>query len=197
MMNGAPIGAVCAFAGQVDPVSADRSDVWNQAGCPSSTPTAGTADPDVPLTHLESQGWMLCDGRYLPVDAYPELFAVLGTLYGEGTNFQQPTFRLPDYRGLFLRGVDAGAGQDPDVKNRKAADGKNATSTGIGSLQCDALQEHTHDYQAVQLATPAQTGSAGAKTASAQATGKPNAPARLSSETRPKNISVNYVIRYR
>lgn len=197
MMSGAPIGAVCAFAGQVDPVNGFASDVWQQTGCPAGTAVAGSLDSDVPLNHLESQGWMLCDGRYLPVTDYPELFAVLGFLYGEGTNFQQPTFRLPDYRGLFLRGVDAGAGQDPDVKERRAANGKNATDTGIGSLQCDAIQEHSHDYQAVQLATPAQTGNAAAKTASGQATTKPNPPARISTETRPKNISVNYVIRYR
>ncbi|NBV15060.1 phage tail protein [Janthinobacterium sp.] len=54
---------------------------------------------------LESQGWMECDGRMLASHLYPELFVVLGYLYG-GADGQ---FGLPDYRGAFLRGEDAGA----------------------------------------------------------------------------------------
>lgn len=79
-----PVGAVVAYAG---PVAA---------------------------TGIEAWGWMLCDGRLLASSQYPELFAVLGHLYG-GAN---DTFQLPDYRGCFLRGRDA--------------DGNAAAGTGLG-----------------------------------------------------------------
>lgn len=41
------------------------------------------------------QGWVLCDGRELPVAAHPTLFAVLGHTYG-GDGHR--TFALPDMR---------------------------------------------------------------------------------------------------
>ncbi|MDN2709786.1 phage tail protein [Janthinobacterium sp. SUN118] len=59
-------------------------------------------------TSIEAWGWMVCDGRLLGVSQYPELFATLGYLYG-GAN---DTFRLPDYRGCFLRGRAAGTDTD-------------------------------------------------------------------------------------
>lgn len=40
--------------------------------------------------------WLSCDGRSLFINDYPDLFKVLGTLYGgDGIN----TFKLPDLRG--------------------------------------------------------------------------------------------------
>jgi len=52
------------------------------------------------------EGWMFCDGRSLNRDAYPELFAALGTTFGGdwGT-----TFNLPDARNRFVRGAPAPA----------------------------------------------------------------------------------------
>jgi microcystin-dependent protein len=41
-------------------------------------------------------GWVLCDGRQLPMSSYDKLFGLLGTTYGgNGTT----TFALPDLRG--------------------------------------------------------------------------------------------------
>jgi microcystin-dependent protein len=42
---------------------------------------------------IEAWGWMLCDGRLLEVEQYPELFAALGYLYGGSDN----SFKIPDY----------------------------------------------------------------------------------------------------
>ncbi|MFW8642884.1 phage tail protein [Rhizobium beringeri] len=42
---------------------------------------------------------MPCDGRYLRAAAYPELYAVLGGLYGERSSTADLEFRIPDYRG--------------------------------------------------------------------------------------------------
>ena len=47
--------------------------------------------------------YMLCDGRELSVDDYPELFNNIGVTYGgNGTN----SFRIPDCRGRFTVGYD-------------------------------------------------------------------------------------------
>ncbi len=82
-----PVGAVVAFAGAV----ADTSS-------PAEFP-------------VEAFGWLVCDGRMLAVASYPELFAVLGHLYG-GVDGQ---FQLPDYRGRFLRGHAGGSGACTDI----------------------------------------------------------------------------------
>ncbi|MGD1715545.1 phage tail protein [Dapis sp. BLCC M172] len=150
---------------------------------------------DIPIIYPEASGWMLCDGRYLEIDAYPELFAVIGTLYGTQGNDK---FRLPDYRGLFMRGVDAGSGLDPEAAERIGPDGT-GKSSGIGSLQCDALQQHQHNYNILLLSAQAQPGSvAAAQTSEMRQTTGVESPARVSlDETRPKNISVNYIIKYR
>jgi microcystin-dependent protein len=192
MFGDAPVGMVCAFAGQVHPVSGDANNIWASTGCSSRDAAAGVLDARIPITFPESSGWTLCDGRYLPIAGYPELYAVIGELYGR----QGDSFRLPDYRGLFLRGVDAGSGMDPDASSRVGPLGT-GTSSGIGSLQCDALQTHVHSYNAVTLTTPTGQGNAGAQVASSEQTTPPDRPARVSSETRAKNISVNYLIKFR
>jgi microcystin-dependent protein len=51
-------------------------------------------------------GWLLCDGSVVSRNTYPALFIALGgtsSPYGLGDG--STTFNLPDYRGMFLRGV--------------------------------------------------------------------------------------------
>ncbi|WP_081881896.1 phage tail protein [Nitrosococcus oceani] len=196
MLSGVPIGTVCSFAGQVIPVSGTLNDIWKDSHCPTTTPVK-TQTLDAPIVSIEAQGWMLCDGRWLTKEQYPELFAVLGYLYGQSTNNSgQSTFRLPDYRGLFLRGFDAGAGMDPDASERMGPTGA-AKQNVVGSRQCDALQDHTHPYQITNPAGVSQTGQAAGTSQVTRKTGSPNDPARSATETRPRNIAVNYIIRYR
>lgn len=195
MTNGVPVGTVCPFAGQVDPVTADPNNIWASTGCSSQNARAGVLDPNVPLNRLEAGGWMLCDGRYLPCDAYPELFSVLGYLYGKRSS--DLAFRLPDYRGLFLRGADSGSGMDPDASKRIGPSGS-GTSSGVGSLQCGALQDHTHTYTVIVPAALANQGNGAGQATTTQKTSSPDSPALVSSsETRAKNVAVNYIIKYR
>ena len=196
-MSDLPIGSVSAFAGQANPITGPANSVWSNSGCGSNDPQPGEEDPNGPITQLEASGWMLCDGRVLAISQYPELYAVLGDLYGQGTaEGGAAGFVIPDYRGLFLRGTDAGAGIDPQADERLGPTGLN-TSNVVGSLQCHALQEHTHDYNAVATSTTSNTGQAAALATTPRATTSPNAPALVSSETRPKNIAVNYIIKFR
>ncbi|MGG7539857.1 phage tail protein [Rhizobium sp. Nf11,1] len=195
MFSGPPIGTVCPFAGQVDPVSGSQNTIWANAACASSGATAGTK-ANAPLNYVEAQGWMLCDGRYLSTLAYPELYSVIGGLYGERNSGTGLEFRIPDYRGLFLRGFDAGAGIDPDAKQRLDPTGNNVSNI-VGSLQCDAMQTHSHSYGVTTPSGISQQGSAAGTSISSKSTGSPESPARTASETRPRNVAVNYLIKFR
>ena len=77
---------------------------------------------DVPAHCLE------CNGAEISRATYPELFAVIGTTYGAGDG--STTFKIPDLRGEFVRGLDNGRGVDAE--------------RGLGSGQDDARQGHGH-----------------------------------------------------
>ncbi|QXI40987.1 tail fiber protein [Pseudomonas xantholysinigenes] len=70
-------------------------------------------------------GYLELDGSLQSVVSYPDLATYLGTTYNTGS---EPAgyFRLPDYRGEFLRGWDHGRGVDA---------GRNIGSQQTGSLQ--------------------------------------------------------------
>ncbi|HAX74811.1 MAG TPA: hypothetical protein DCY88_02990 [Cyanobacteria bacterium UBA11372] len=167
-----PVGTVVAFAGNI-------------ASSPSDPPSDYT-------TNIEALGWLLCDGTPREVSKYPELFAVLGYLYGG----EDGKFNLPDYQGLFLRGVNGKTGRDPDVSNRTPS--QNGTKDGVGSQQEDALQIHQHSYQLVSETTGGAENKAAMLVESATnfTTNPLNSEARTSQETRPKNVYVYYIIKY-
>ncbi|EGQ5294924.1 phage tail protein [Enterobacter cloacae] len=55
-------------------------------------------------------GWLAADGSAVSRTTYARLFSRIGTIYGAGNG--TTTFNLPDGRGVFLRGFDAGRGLD-------------------------------------------------------------------------------------
>jgi len=179
-----PIGAIIAFAGLV------------------ATPPVNPLNQSVFNTVTESQGWMLCDGRTLQVADYGMLYAAIGILYNNGKE-QSGQFSIPDYRGYFLRMTDMGAGNDPDAAERKLANG--TTSSEVGSIQEDALQIHEHIYSRPQIAAiPAGPSSSNAVTTTpddltgtpTDSLGNPPGTVRTSTETRAKNVYVNYLIKF-
>lgn len=57
------------------------------------------------------KGWCFCDGKLLSVAEFPDLFAVIGVIYGgDGVS----TFAVPDLRGR----VPVGAGRGPGLTHR-------------------------------------------------------------------------------
>ncbi|MEH0981756.1 phage tail protein [Micromonospora sp. CPCC 205556] len=164
---------------------------------------------------LEEQGWMYCDGRLIGRADYPDLFAVIGTLHGGGDG--TTTFNLPDYRGYLLRGVDDGAGRDPDAAKRSEPAPGGAAGDRCGSTQkhatgrprqaftLDSDGGHSHEVYGVpqdKSSTPVagsrraiwndgggNTGSAGSHQHFITSGGD--------AETRPDNAYVNFIIRYR
>jgi len=152
---------------------------------------------------LEKSGWALCDGKQLEVHKYPKLFKVIGHVYGgEGG-----TFKIPDYRGYFLRGVTGSTQNDPDVNERRLPDGgSGGANNEAGSIQDDALQLHEHIYKSAPApATPSQQGTAaGAPPSQPSLTEKgptnnlflPPGDVKVSKkETRPKNMYVHFIIK--
>ena len=54
--------------------------------------------------------WFLCNGQAINRVTYSELFALIGTKFGQGDG--TTTFNLPDYRGKFLRGLGGNSASD-------------------------------------------------------------------------------------
>lgn len=57
-------------------------------------------------------GWLMCHGQSVAKADYPLLYAAIGDAYTPAAETSGATFRLPDFRGMFPRGVDAGRGVD-------------------------------------------------------------------------------------
>ena len=90
-------------------------------------------------------GYLTCDGSsYLRAD-YPALFAAIGTAWGAA---DADHFNVPDLRGRFMRGVDGGAGRDPDRATRTASSAGGNTGDNVGSVQTCEYGQHTHTQDA-------------------------------------------------
>jgi hypothetical protein len=78
MNTNLPVGSIILFPGVA--ASPNQSPVPNQQ-------------------NLEAQGWMICDGRSLAINIYPQLYNVIGTGYGG----HDDCFDIPDYRTLTVK----------------------------------------------------------------------------------------------
>lgn len=85
-------------------------------------------------------GWLKANGAAISRAAYANLFAALGTTYGDGDGFN--TFNLPDLRGEFVRGWDDGRGIDANRAVGTDQSGDTASHAHIGSTA--AAGEHAH-----------------------------------------------------
>ena len=56
--------------------------------------------------------YMLCDGTKLLISEYSDLFKVIGQTFNQSDTDSTLYFNLPDFRGVFLRGLDNGKGKD-------------------------------------------------------------------------------------
>jgi microcystin-dependent protein len=154
--------------------------------CPVGTVLTYTGD-------TAPEGWLMCHGAAISRADYSALYAVIGNRFGYGD--QATTFNIPDFRGMFLRGRDAGAGVDPDRETRSAMKTGGAIGDQVGSFQYYQLHSHTHGgipvysgvYSGYIIYNPA-TATVGTFMDATHATG--------GSETRPTNIYVNYIIKY-
>ena len=96
-------------------------------------------------------GFLLCNGQAVSRTTYSALFAVVSALYGEGNG--SSTFNVPDLRGRFIAGWDAGAGDNILTSVSGAAGtmivGASIANTGgiqIVTLSVSNIPAHSHTY---------------------------------------------------
>jgi microcystin-dependent protein len=174
---------------------------------------SGAANPDGGASTAPA-GWLLCDGSAVSRTSYATLFAAIGINFGGGDGIA--TFNLPDLRGRFLRGADRGAGRDPNAAARIASNGGGAVGDNVGTLQADQFGSHQHaltdpGHSHMSPTTNGLAGtretagtaaggfdyidSGGASPAVSTSTTGITEAATGGSETRPKNVTVNYLIK--
>jgi microcystin-dependent protein len=88
-------------------------------------------------------GYLLCDGTEVLRSDYPRLYTAIGESWGATTTF---TFTLPDLRGLFLRGVDGTANNDPNHSSRTAINLGGNTGNMVGSFQLDGRKGFSGNF---------------------------------------------------
>lgn len=113
------------------------------------------------ISNISPESWMICDGSAIDRNIYSELFALIGTTYGEGNGVS--TFNLPDLRQRFPMGkADSGTGANlgdlggqidhvHSVPSHKHGLGSLAIVSGgghthaSGTLSADSVGDHRHD----------------------------------------------------
>lgn len=157
--------------------------------CPTGTVIAWMGTNDV-----APQGWEFCWGQEVPRTdpRYARLFGVLGISNGGGDG--ATTFRLPDLRGIFLRGVNGSRSDeflDPDVTGRRVPSGESNRTNAVGSVQMDEFRSHHHGAHF----SHGQYLAWGDLQYAISTPGNGFTPWNGGSETRPKNVYVHYLIK--
>lgn len=141
-------------------------------------------------------GWLLCNGAAISRTTYSRLFTAIGTTWGSGDG--STTFNLPDGRDDYIRGA--------------------SSTLTLGTRQTDAIKAHTHsvtdpghahtlDYLVPENVVNADRGSPGASSLFSLDTFAADAPVNSATtgisigstggtETRPRSIVANWIIKY-
>ena len=142
-------------------------------------------------------GWLVCNGAEYAIADYGDLYGAISTTWGaltDGSGSSGTThFVVPDLRGEFLRGFDNGAGRDPDSSSRFGGD-------AVGSQQPHAFESHGHNIMgADSTAIPDWFGGSGANYGMVTSGGflyGSYVKNTGGSETRPRNLNVQYCIKF-
>jgi microcystin-dependent protein len=147
------------------------------------------------LMKLIGMGWLSCNGGKLPTadPAYSALYAVIGTTYGS----LPQQFLLPDLRGYFV--VGAGGQRKPGAVQ------ESQTGTPVIPITTNTAGSHNHSINDIPTDTHVIDVVAGVDLAennpNANPTSQDGAHVHTLSggdkESRPSNVYVDYVIRYK
>ncbi len=157
-------------------------------------------------------GWKPCNGEYLTVTAYPTLSNVLQDYWGPYRQTSSGTvvsFKLPDLRGVFVRGVNGARIDDYKDSEAESRNSTRGISNEVGSFQRDALQMHVHQVGRSSTDKSAdsqlsrhrfadfthENNPSAHNTSGPTSTTAMGGAARVSPETRSKNAYVHYIIR--
>lgn len=148
---------------------------------------------------MPSSKYMLCDGSQLLISDYQDLYNVIGTTFNQLKIDNTKYFNLPDFRGMFLRGADnsgrkLGSTQDWSTGIPKipfttgSAGGHNHSVSGDNSTD-----NNDHTWTGAFAGSDTQTIRFNLNTSSA---GNHTHPVLGGdSETRPINVSINFIIK--
>ena len=139
-------------------------------------------------------GYLECAGQILSQNTYPDLFAVLGHIYDGTAQLDSYQFKLPDYRGEFLRGWDHGRSvdQNRDMGSKQGDAIRNITGTTAwyNSLLGFSFEGAFYDAGTATTAD-SNNGSTPAKKIGLDA----SKVVPTANENRPRNIAVMYCIK--
>jgi len=156
-------------------------------------PFAGTTAPS---------GWLACEGQAVSQTTYAALYAAIGATWntgGEGAG----NFRLPDLRGMFVRGTGTNAtGSSSGAVGPSV--GAYAADTYLNHSHTASQPAHSHSYTGVSGSSSYNGGTGGSITvpnAAALTTGTAQPAITVDTsttggtETKPKNYGVLYIIK--
>ena len=145
---------------------------------------AGTVNAFAGAVASIPEGYLLCNGGAVSRTVYADLFRAIGTRYGVGNG--TTTFNLPDLRGEFIRGLDNGRGID--------------SGRALGSAQAESVNTagvNLREASTTWAATGAAVGSSVAYFENSNIAGYGTNMALLGgTETRPRNIAMNFIIKF-
>jgi len=125
-------------------------------------------------------GWLLADGSEVSATTYPGLATALGVTWGAAA---AGNVKLPDFRGMFLRGRTAGRTTDPL--------GGALTAQTTASFVDDKFEAHTHTVSGAIIAGGSTTASGAGQTPSTVTTSSTGG-----TETNPKNLGITYCVQW-
>lgn len=182
LVNMVILGRVERISGLVSQIlpAPFRESLESTIAIPAGQIMSAYIDPTTPPV-----GWLHCNGALLSKAVYGRLYRAMG-LNNTGASFQ-----IPDLRGEFIRGLDAGRGID--------------TGRPLGTSQGHQLQNHRHVFNYADnnagagsaILTQSGSGPAdtvGVKVSNVITTGV-NA-ANAGAETRPRNVALAFFIKF-
>jgi len=122
------------------------------------SPTTSAIPTGVVLEHganLVPSGYLACDGSVLSRAAYSDLFAVIGTAFGDGSEGAS-NFRIPDLRGRVAIGSGTGGGLTARTLGASLGAETHVLSTAELAAHTHAKTDsgHTHVKANQQLGGP-------------------------------------------
>lgn len=143
-------------------------------------------------------GWCLCDGRALSRTTYKDLFNIIGTTYGKGNG--SSTFNIPDFRGLFPRGLDNGRGVDSGrtLGTRQMSGVPNITGSINNVYGGYGTYTSSGAFETIDFSRGTRGGGGGDppnKNISFDASRSSSVYKNGLKEVRPENLSVNFIIK--
>ena len=141
-------------------------------------------------------GFLLCNGQAVSRSTYSSLFAVITSLYGDGNG--SSTFNVPDLRGRFVAGWDAGTSVLTSVTANMVLGSSIANTGGAQAITLAVAQmpAHTHDITPMRQDSPRTGGGSGnvydaiSGTVSTSSTGGDGAHSNI-----PPTMILNYIIK--